>query len=76
MTVLVAEIMQTFWAALQQGEFITDAGQLAGTYRKKGTRWLASTISKAFDALIHVRQVRLVQHGSEPAVQGSLRRAK
>jgi hypothetical protein len=27
---------------MQRGEFITDAAELAGTYRKKGTRWLAA----------------------------------
>lgn len=32
----VAEIVHTFWAALQRGEFITDAAEQAGTYRKKG----------------------------------------
>jgi transposase, IS30 family len=39
---MVSEIVQTFWAAMQRGEFITDAAELAGTYRKKGTRWLAA----------------------------------
>jgi hypothetical protein len=39
---MVAEIVQTFWAALQRGEFITDAAVQAGTYRKKGARWLAA----------------------------------
>jgi hypothetical protein len=39
---MVAETVQTLWAALQRGEFITDAAQLAGTYRKKGTRWLTT----------------------------------
>jgi hypothetical protein len=31
---MVAEIVQTFWAALQRGEFITEAAELVGTYRK------------------------------------------
>ncbi|WP_208326035.1 helix-turn-helix domain-containing protein [Amycolatopsis arida] len=35
-------VVQTFWAALQRGEFITDAAAQAGTYRKKGTRWVAA----------------------------------
>ena len=37
----VAEVMQPFWAALQRGEFITDAAVQVGTYRKQGTRWVA-----------------------------------
>jgi IS30 family transposase len=39
---MVPEMVQTFWAALQRGEFITDAAIEAGTYRKKGTRWVAA----------------------------------
>jgi transposase, IS30 family len=39
---MLPEVVQTFWAALQRGEFITDAAAEAGTYRKKGTRWLAA----------------------------------
>jgi transposase, IS30 family len=31
-----------FWAALQRGEFITDAAEGVGTYRKKGARWMAA----------------------------------
>ena len=38
----VAEAVQPFWAALQRGEFITDAAAQAGTYRKQGTRWVAA----------------------------------
>jgi transposase, IS30 family len=37
----VAEAVQPFWAALQAGEFISDAAVAAGTYRKQGTRWVA-----------------------------------
>jgi IS30 family transposase len=37
----VAEAVQPFWAALQRGEFISDAAAEAGTYRKQGTRWVA-----------------------------------
>ncbi len=37
---MVTEVVQRFWAAMQRGEFITDAAAEAGTYRKKGTRWL------------------------------------
>ncbi len=39
---MLPEVVQTFWAALQRGEFITDAAAEAGTYRKKGTRWAAA----------------------------------
>jgi len=39
---MVPERVQPFWAALQRGEFITDAAAEAGTYRKKGTRWVAA----------------------------------
>ena len=34
-------MFQTFWAAMQRGEFITDAAAEAGTYRKKGAWWVA-----------------------------------
>jgi len=37
-----AEAFQPFWAALQRGEFITDAAAEVGTYRKQGTRWVAA----------------------------------
>ena len=39
---IVPEIFQTFWAAMQRGEFITDAAAEAGTYRKKAAWWLAA----------------------------------
>lgn len=39
---MVTDVVQTFWAAMQRGEFITDAAAEAGTYRKKGARWLAA----------------------------------
>jgi len=42
---MVPEIVQPSWAGLQSGEFITDAAQQAGTYRKKGARWLARRAS-------------------------------
>jgi transposase, IS30 family len=38
----VAAAVQPFWAALQAGEFISDAAVAAGTYRKQGTRWVAA----------------------------------
>jgi transposase, IS30 family len=37
---MISENVQVFWAALQRGEFITDAAVAAGTYRKQGTRWV------------------------------------
>jgi IS30 family transposase len=39
---MVPERVQPFWAALQRGEFINDAAAQVGTYRKKGTRWVAA----------------------------------
>jgi len=38
----VPEVVQPFWAALQRGEFITDAAAQVGTYRKQGTRWVVT----------------------------------
>ena len=38
---MLPEMVQPFWAALQRGEFIVDAAASVGTYRKKGTRWVA-----------------------------------
>jgi len=37
---MVTDVVQTFWAAMQRGEFITDAAAEVGTYRQKGRRWL------------------------------------
>ena len=37
---LVAEAIQPFWAALQAGEFLTDASVVAGTHRHRGLAWL------------------------------------
>jgi IS30 family transposase len=37
---MISENVQAFWAALQRGEFITDAAEAAGTYRKQGARWV------------------------------------
>jgi IS30 family transposase len=36
------EVLQRFWAAIHQGMFITEAAELAGTYREMGGRWLAA----------------------------------
>jgi hypothetical protein len=38
----VPAVVQPFWAALQRGEFISDAAVAVGTYRKQGTRWVAA----------------------------------
>jgi transposase, IS30 family len=40
---MISENVQVFWAALQRGEFITDAAEAAGTYRKQGSRWVITT---------------------------------
>ncbi|MGA2928997.1 MAG: IS30 family transposase [Solirubrobacteraceae bacterium] len=40
---MVPEVIQPFWAALQRGEFITDAAAGVGTYRKKGARWIVAS---------------------------------
>ena len=37
---MVTDVVQTFWAAMQRGEFITDAAAEVGTYRQKGRGWL------------------------------------
>jgi hypothetical protein len=37
---MISENVQVFWAELQRGEFVTDAAEAAGTYRKQGTRWV------------------------------------
>ncbi len=37
---LVAEMVQPFWAAVQRGEFLTDAAAVAGTNRWRGLRWV------------------------------------
>ena len=39
---MIGENLQVFWAAMQRGEFITDVAEQAGTYRKKGARWLVA----------------------------------
>ncbi len=36
----VAEMIQPFWAAVQRGEFLTDAAAVAGTNRWRGLRWV------------------------------------
>jgi IS30 family transposase len=37
---MVPELVQPFWAALQAGEFLTDATAVAGTHRWRGLAWL------------------------------------
>ena len=37
---MVTDVVQTFWAAMARGEFITGAAAEAGMYRAKGRPWL------------------------------------
>jgi len=37
---LVAELFQPFWAALQAGDFLTEASAVAHTHRHRGLAWL------------------------------------
>ncbi len=37
---LVAEMVQPFWAAVQAGEFLTDAAAVAATNRWRGLQWV------------------------------------
>ncbi len=39
---MITDVVQEFWAAMQQGDFITEAAEKVGTYRKMGARWLAA----------------------------------
>jgi IS30 family transposase len=39
---MVSDVVQPFWAALQRGEFITEAAESVGSYRVQGKRWLAA----------------------------------
>jgi transposase, IS30 family len=36
---MIHNLIQPFWAALQGGEFLTDAAALAGTRRHRGLAW-------------------------------------
>src|SRR5215211_7409078 len=68
---MVAEAIQPFWAALQRGEFISDAAAQAGTYRKQGTRWVAARGAPAprpqsEGTLPVVRRARRDRAGSRP----------
>jgi hypothetical protein len=40
---MISENVQVFWAALQRGEFITDAAEAVGRYRKQGARWVVAS---------------------------------
>ena len=40
---MISENVQVFWAAMQRGEFITDAAEAVGTYRKQGARWVVAS---------------------------------
>ena len=48
---MAPEIVQPFWAAPQSGEFITEAAERAGTYRKKGALWLVAASGGSKPAL-------------------------
>ena len=37
------EVLQQFWAAMQQSAFVTEAAEQVGTYRIMGSRWLAAS---------------------------------
>ncbi len=37
---MVPGLVQPFWAALQAGEFLTDAAAVAETHRWRGLQWL------------------------------------
>ena len=39
---MISEVVQPFWAAIQRGEFITEAAESVGTYREMGGRWIAA----------------------------------
>lgn len=39
---MITDVVQGFWTGMQQGDFITEAAEKAGTYRKMGARWLAA----------------------------------
>ena len=40
---MISENVQVFWAALQRGEFITDAAEAVGTDCKQGARWVIAS---------------------------------
>jgi IS30 family transposase len=39
---MISEVVQPFWEALQQGEFITGAAESVGSYRVQGRRWIVA----------------------------------
>jgi hypothetical protein len=39
---MISEVVQPFWAAVQRGEFITEAAESVGSYREMGGRWIAA----------------------------------
>jgi len=39
---MISQVVQPFWAAVQRGEFITEAAESVGTYREMGGRWIAA----------------------------------
>jgi transposase, IS30 family len=40
---MISEDVQVFWAALQGGEFISDAAEAVGTYGRQGSRWVVAS---------------------------------
>jgi hypothetical protein len=40
---MISENVQVFWSAVQRGEFITDAAEAVGTYRKQGAWWVVAS---------------------------------
>jgi hypothetical protein len=41
---MVSDVVQPFWAAVQRGEFITEAAESVGSYREMGGRWIAAAL--------------------------------
>jgi hypothetical protein len=68
---MVPEIVQPFWAAMQRGEFITDAAGMAGTYRKKGARPPGSPAVTAWTCSVaDTRPVKISNVGGYPYAPG------
>ena len=56
---MVPEVVQPFWAALQRGEFLTDAAAVAGTHRWRGLR-AHPVLDRG--GTVGIEDVALVQH--------------
>ena len=52
------EALQVFWAALQRGEFITDASEQIGTYRKQARAGSLSAAAATLDGQQHIAQAQ------------------